>query len=323
MDLGLDPVQRDLVIAALAAMAVFSAIIVVSWPYLVRDTLDTRMRQIATERERIRKRERGRFDAQGPMSALRRRPRKLFSTIVAWFRLGERVSDGSVARMLRTAGYRGNAVVVTYLAARIIAPLAMFAVALFYVFLVLQLPQPLPVKLLIALAAGGLGYYLPVLFVKNRITKRQQSIQRAWPDALDLTLICVESGMGIEAALQKVSNEIGTQSVDLAEELALTTAELSFLPERRQAYDNLSERTGLDGVKAVIASLKQAEKHGTSLGRSLRVLAQENRDTRLNMAEKKAAALPPKLTVPMILFFLPILFAVIITPAAIQIAATI
>src|SRR5439155_25558661 len=131
----------------------------------------------------------------------------------------------------------------------------------------------------------------------NRIGKRQKAIRRAWPDALDLLLICVESGMGLEPALIKVSEEIGAQCAELAEEFVLTTAELSYLPDRSQAFSNLSERTGLDEVKALVVSLGHSERFGTALGRSLRVLAQESRDTRMMAAEKKAAALPPKLTV--------------------------
>jgi tight adherence protein C len=125
--------------------------------------------------------------------------------------------------------------------------------------------------------------------------------------------------MSIEAAFRRVSTEVGTQSIPLAEELTLTTAELSYLPERRLAYDNLANRTGLDHVKSVATALIQAERYGTPLGQALRVLAQESRDQRMNEAEKKAAALPPKLTVPMILFFLPVLFVVIMTPALIQV----
>ena len=162
---------------------------------------------------------------------------------------------------------------------------------------------------------------LPWLFLKNRITKRQISIRRAFPDALDLLLICVESGMSIEAAFKRVSDEIGSQSIPLAEELTLTTAELSYLQDRRMAYENLAKRTGLEGVRSVCVALQQAERYGTPLGQTLRVLAQENRDMRMAEAEKKAAALPPKLTVPMILFFLPVLFIVILGPAAIKVMA--
>ncbi len=127
--------------------------------------------------------------------------------------------------------------------------------------------------------------------------------------------------MSIEAAFRKVSDEIGSQSVALAEELTLTTAELSYLQDRRQAYDNLTRRAGLEGVKAVCLALQQAERYGTPLGTAMRVIAQENRDMRMAEAEKKAAALPPKLTVPMILFFLPVLFVVILGPAAIRVMA--
>ena len=136
-----------------------------------------------------------------------------------------------------------------------------------------------------------------------------------------MLLICVESGMSIEAAFRKVSNEVGTQSVALAEELTLTTAELSYLPDRRQAYENLAKRTNLDGVKSVCMALQQSERYGTPLATMLRVMAQENRDMRMSEAEKKAAGLPPKLTVPMILFFLPVLFVVILGPAVIKVMA--
>lgn len=144
-------------------------------------------------------------------------------------------------------------------------------------------------------------------------------MRQAFPDALDLLLICVRSGMSIEHAFRKVSNEIGTQSVALAEEFGLCTAELSYLAERKAAYENLAMRTGLEGVKSVSTALIQAERYGTPLGTALRTLAQESRDQRMNAAEKKAAALPPKLTVPMILFFLPVLFVIIMTPALVQV----
>src|SRR5204863_10115874 len=152
------------------------------------------------------------------------------------------------------------------------------------------------------------------------IKKRQLSIKRSFPDALDLLLICVESGMSVEVAFRKVSTEIGSQSIPLAEEFTLTTAELSYLQDRKVAYENLAKRTGLDGVKSVCMALTQSERYGTPLATSLRVMAQENRDMRMNEAEKKAAALPPKLTVPMILFFLPVLFIVILGPTFIKVS---
>lgn len=311
----------DLMIAAMAAVSVFTASVVVCWPYLVSDTLDERMTQVAQERESIRLRERARLESNSRLPSLRTEPKKIFKDIVDRLNLARQAEDGELVRKLRMAGYRGQGPVVTFIAVRLIAPLAIFAVATFYVFFVLNLQQPFMLKLGIATAAGYLGYYAPALYVKNTITKRQQAIRRAWPDALDVLLICVESGMGIESAFRKVAEEIGGQSAELAEELSLTTAELSYLPERRSAYENLAERTGLEVVRSVVTSLIQAEKYGTPIGQTLRVLAQENRDMRMMDAEKKAAALPPKLTVPMIVFFLPVLFAVIITPAIIQLTS--
>jgi tight adherence protein C len=175
------------------------------------------------------------------------------------------------------------------------------------------------IKVGVCIAAAYVGMQLPLMLLKNKIQRRQLSIKRAFPDTLDLLLICVESGMSIEAAFRKVSDEVGSQSVALAEELTLTTAELSYLPDRRQAYENLAKRTDLDGVKSVCMALQQAERYGTPLATMLRVMAQENRDIRMSEAEKKAAGLPPKLTVPMILFFLPVLFVVILGPAAIKV----
>jgi tight adherence protein C len=190
-----------------------------------------------------------------------------------------------------------------------------------YLFVLNGLPeQPLFVKLFVCVLVAYGGFYAPILYVSNRATKRKHSIQMAWPDALDLMLICVESGMSVEAAFRKVADEIGSQSVALAEEFVLTNAELSFLQERRQAYENLANRTGLESVKSVAQALIQAERYGTPVAMALRVLASESRDMRMNAAEKKAAALPPKLTVPMILFFLPVLFAVILGPAGIQVS---
>jgi tight adherence protein C len=309
----------QLLVAVCSAIAVFSAIVVASWPYLVRDNLGTRMRQISSERERIRARERAKMDA-AKRTSLRSEPKKVFKDIVDRFNLTKATEDATTVKQLRMAGYRGQNPVFVYLTARLVMPGLMFILAVLYVFFIIRLEQPLIIKVGIVLFVSYLGYYAPTLYVKNQITKRQKLVRRAWPDALDLLLICVESGMGIETAFRKVSEEIGQQSVPLAEELSLVTAELSYLQDRRKAYENLGERTGLEGVRAVVTSLIQAEKYGTPLGTSLRVMAQENRDMRMSEAEKKAAGLPPKLTVPMILFFLPVLFAVIITPAAIQVA---
>lgn len=301
-----------------AAISVSAAIILVSWPYLARDQLGARMAQVASERERIRIRERNRLNRQNSRVSLRNEPKRLFKEVVDRLNLAKQVESGELGLMLRRAGYRGKGPVMTFLALRQLVPLGMLTLSAIYAFIVLNGQQSFALKLVIVAGAMGLGYYAPNLYIKNKTTKRQLAISRSWPDALDLLLICVECGMGIDSCFRKVSEEIGLQSPELAEEMSLTTAELSYLQDRRKAFENLAERTGLEGVKAVVTSLVQSEKYGTSLGQSLRVLAQESRDMRMAEAEKKAASLPPKLTVPMIIFFLPVLFVVILSPAAIN-----
>ena len=313
--------NTDVVIACSAALSVFSAALLVAWPYLAKDQLSARMAQVSSEREGIRVRERSRLNSQPGTLRLKHEPRRFFASIVEKFNLAKEAESGELVRVLRMAGHRGRGPIVTFLAARMLAPVVMLVLAAFYIFVVLDLQHPLLIKLILVLATAWLGYFAPLLYLKNRITKRQAAIRKAWPDTLDLLLICIECGMGIESAFRKVSEEIGSQCPELAEEISLTTAELSYLQDRRKAYENLGERTGLDCVKSVVTSLIQSEKYGTPLSQSLRVLAQENRDMRMSEAEKKAASLPPKLTVPMIIFFLPVLFGVILTPAYIQVTS--
>lgn len=308
--------NADIIAASMGALAVFGMFVVFCWPYFSPNPLRDRLHRIANDSSR----NRGPAGAQGD-TRLTTRPKQIFKDIVDWMNLADQAEDGEVVRKLRMAGYRGQGPVVTFLAIRLLAAPAIFAIAAVYVFVILPLDYPVFVKLAMVTAASLLGYFIPALYVSNRITKRQKAIRHTWPDALDLVLICVEAGMGIERAFQKVSQEIGVQSAVLADELGLTTAELSYLPERRKAYENLAMRTGLESVRAVVTTLVQAEKFGTALGPALRVLAQENRQVRMNEAEKKAATLPPKLTVPLIIFFLPVLFAVIIAPAVIQISS--
>jgi tight adherence protein C len=200
-------------------------------------------------------------------------------------------------------------------------PIVLFVAAMFYIVVLDDSDWPLLIKFGGAIFASYIGIKAPELFLKNTTSKRQASMRRSFPDAMDLLLICVESGMSIEHAFRKVSQEIGVQSVPLAEEFTLATAELAYLPDRRQAFENLGARTGVESIQQISTVLIQAEKYGTPLGTALRVVAQESREMRMSMAEKKAHSLPPKLTVPMILFFLPVLFAVIITPAIIQVMA--
>jgi tight adherence protein C len=304
-----------------AAVAAAATVLTLAMPLVFVDQLDKRMRAVAIEREKIRQRERDRMAQENQKGKLRQSPQQYVQTIVDRFNLSKWVGQEEARLKLVQAGYRGQAPYITYLFVRMVTPVACFLFALVYLFFILKFDQPNMIKLGICIGAAYVGMQLPLVLLKNKIQRRQLSVKRAFPDTLDLLLICVESGMSIEAAFRKVSDEVGTQSVALAEELTLTTAELSYLPDRRQAYENLAKRTNLDGVKSVCMALQQSERYGTPLGTMLRVMAQENRDMRMSEAEKKAAGLPPKLTVPMILFFLPVLFVVILGPAVIKVMA--
>jgi tight adherence protein C len=301
----------------LAAVATMATIITLTMPLLVSDTLDKRMKAVALEREKMRQRERERM-ARNEKVSLRTSPKAYMQAVVEQFNLKKWVGQEAARSKLMQAGYRGQGPYVAFLFFRMIVPVTMLVGSIIYLFFLTHLDQPPSIKIGLCLVAAYVGMQVPYLFLKNKIQHRKLSVMRAFPDALDLLLICVESGMSIEAAFRRVSEEIGSQSIALCEELTLTTAELSYLPDRRQAYENLAKRTDLDGVRAVCLALQQAERYGTPMAQTLRVMSQENRDMRMSEAEKKAAALPPKLTVPMIVFFLPVLFVVILGPAAIK-----
>lgn len=304
-------------LTAVAAVAAFLTIVTVGGPLLERNRLGARLKLVATRREELKQRQREAMAQQ--RGHLRTTPADFMKRTVDKFKVQKLLESPETRLKLSQAGLRGQGPLVTFLFFRLVMPFILFAVVLFYLFVVNDYDLSVMARLGISLGAALLGFYSPNIFVLNIIQKRQQSIQRAFPDALDLLLICVESGMSIEAAINKVAGEVGTQSIELAEELALTTAELSYLQDRKQAFENLGLRTGLPAVKAVVTSLAQAERYGTPLGQALRVMAQESRDMRMQLAEKKAAALPAKLTVPMVLFFLPVLFIIILGPAIINV----
>ncbi len=312
-----DPQAMAMLLAAIAAVA---TVVTFAMPLLVTSPLDKRMKSVAIERSKIRARERERL-ARGERRGLKREPKVFMQNVVKQFNLTKHLGTEDAKERLQTAGHRGQGAMAAFLFFRLVVPIGMLVVATFYLFVVKDFGQPVTVRILIVLVATFIGIKLPELFLKNQTQKRQQSINRAFPDALDLMLICVESGMSIEAAFRKVADEIGSQSVALAEELTLAMAEMSYLQDRRMAYENLGLRTGVESVKSVATALIQADKYGTPISQALRVLGQDSRDARMADAEKKAAALPPKLTVPMIVFFLPVIFVVILGPAAIQVMA--
>ncbi|MBB5518007.1 type II secretion system F family protein [Amphiplicatus metriothermophilus] len=311
--------DRQFQIALLVSLAAIGTIFTVLEPFLVQDRLKARMKSVTEYRERLRQQQREAFARKGAKGLRAASAQGMLKEIVENLKLFEIFDAADARKKLVMAGFRGQRPVFIFLAARIGMPFVMAIGVGIYVYVLKAVDLENLTKLLAVVGGFLSGFYVPNLYIENAVKKRQQKLQEAWPDALDLLLICVESGMSIEAALQKVAEEIGPGAPELAEELGLTTAELSYLQERKQAYLNLAERTGLESVKGVTTALVQSEKYGTPLGQSLRVMANESREMRMQEAEKKAAALPPKLTVPMIGFFLPVLFAVILGPAIMQV----
>ena len=300
------------------AVAVFASLITLLSGLFGGQDLEKRIKHVADRREDLRRRSRSAMQG-GSTPTLRQTDEGFKKRVVDRLNLSTLLEDPKVNEKIMQAGFRGQSPITTFYFFRLILPFVLAVVAALYMFVLTHFGIPLMTKIAIVVVAFAIGFYAPNIYLSNRIQKRRQKIVEAFPDALDLLLICVESGMSIESAIQKVSQEIGTQSLELAEELSLMSAELSYLPDRRMAYDNLARRTQHPGIKSVATAMTQAETYGTPLSTALRTMAKENRELRLAAAEKKAAALPAQLTVPMIIFFLPVLFVVIMGPAAISI----
>lgn len=309
--------NSDFLIAVLAAISAGAIVFTFGAQFTETKDMKQRIKKVAVERERLRVEEISRLRGEDKSARKRAESSDTVKKVVEKFDLKKAFADENTALKLARAGYRGPSAVTTFVFLRFVVPLIMTAIALFYFVFIFNKEGPLYLSITYAIGAGIVSSYLPVILLQNQATKRQQSIRRSWSDALDLILLCVESGMSIEHAFQKVAQEIALQSPELGEELTLTTAELSFLDRRSRAYENLANRVPLDEVKSVTTALIQSDKYGTSVGSSLRIMAEEGREMRMMAAEQKAAALPPKLTVPLILFFLPVLFIMIMTPALI------
>ena len=307
--------DKTFIVTLIAAIFAFATIVTIGMPLIANDNLGQRLKSVSERREELRARHHAALNAK---RSLRSEPITYMKATLDRFKLGNLLESENTRQKLARAGYRGQGPIVTFMFFRFVVPIVLLLAALFYFFVMSHSHMQTLQKICISVGASLLGFYVPDMYVSNVIQKRLTSIMRAFPDALDLLLICVESGMSVEASFQRVATEIGTQSSELAEELGLTTAELSYLPERREAFENLAKRCAHNGVKAVATALNQAERYGTPMGNALRVAAQENRDMRMMEAEKKAASLPAKLTVPMILFFLPCLFIVILGPTYIK-----
>jgi len=322
LDLVLDKLTDGHFMAVLlASIGTAATVILALMPLLQTDNLGRRIKAVSSERERIRLRERERLAAaQGASKApLRLNTGGVTKLIVERLNLSSWLNTDTAKMQLAQAGFRGAGAEYAFLTFRFVGPIAFFLITLLYTFFIAKMNQPPIMKVAMGLAAAFLGIKAPEIFLKNKMTKRRQGMNRAYPNMVDLLIICAESGMSIEHSIRKVSMEIGSESIDMAEELSLLAAEMSYLEHRRMAFENFTMRTGMESVKQLMTVLVQSEKYGTPLGAALRVLAAESRELRMQAAEKKAAALPPTLTVPMILFFLPGLFCAILGPAAVEI----
>ena len=305
------------IIMVLGALGMFLGSLAIAMPLLQRDQLAPRLKAVAERREELRQS----LQAQNAKAARpgRKEALGLADKLLGKLNLRNQIDDKDIRNRLAQAGWRGQPPAVIFVTARLLMPIVVALVAAIF-FMGLGVFK-LSFGMQLASVAGGLGlgYYLPNVIVKNTATKRQEGITLGFPDALDLLVICVEAGLSLEAAFTRVSKEIGDNTPDLAVELGLTTAELSFLGDRRLALTNFAERVGTQEARALVTSLVQSEQYGTPLTVSLRVLSQENRDARMSRAEQKAGSLPAMLTGPMIVFFLPVVFIVLLGPAIIQI----
>ncbi|MEO1330559.1 MAG: type II secretion system F family protein [Pseudomonadota bacterium] len=295
--------------SALMSVLAFHAFFAASYE---KKRLEKRLGGVRTERAALRARH---TDADAKARSAEQKL-ALMKKAVESFNMEGLINSPELRLKLARAGQRGRAAAIRFLFMRVVMPPVLGIGGFLYLHFVAQLEGwDLTRELLAALSAALFGYYLPAILVHNETSKRQQNILKAYPDALDLMVICVESGMSIEQTFNRVSEEIGAQSMPLAEELQLTTAELAYIGDRRQAFENLGQRTGMPQVQAIVSALVQAEKYGTPIGNALRVISGESREERMTRAEQKAAALPAKMTVPMIVFFVPALFIILIGPA--------
>jgi tight adherence protein C len=305
----------DGILVTLVAAMAFLSVWAVWYALLEKHPMERRARMLTARRNELR----GQMLKDKGTRARQKEGLSVMRQVVAALKLMQTQQTDKLHDHLAQAGLRSRDAVIVFLFFKVAMPVLLAAVTFMLVYL-LEVGDLSPGTRLLAVLGGAvLGFFVPELYVSNQVKKRQLALSKALPDGLDLLVICAESGLSLDAALDRVANEMGGASAALAEELSLTSIELGFLPERRQALINLNRRTNLPSIRGVVNTLVQTEKYGTPLSQSLRVLANEFRDQRLLKAEEKAARLPATLTVPMIVFILPVLFIVLVGPAVIDV----
>lgn len=303
--------NADVLITASAGMIAFFSVFIVWQALIRRDALSTRAQSLGQHREKLRagmlKAGANRFQRVETMTFMRNITHRLNML------KGDHVAKAT--DRLMQAGWRSKDALVIFMFLKLFLPVAFGGVAALFVYGLGVVDVEPMVKVLIVTSAVVAGLFAPEVAVSNVVSKRRANLQKGLPDALDLLVICAESGLALDAALSRVAREMTRSCPELADELALTAIELGFQPERRTALTNLVKRTELASIRGVVNTLIQTEKYGTPLAQSLRVLGAEYRDDRMMKAEEKAAKLPATLTIPLIVFILPTLFIVLLGPA--------
>ncbi|MGC2203157.1 MAG: type II secretion system F family protein [Stellaceae bacterium] len=310
-------IELDDAIVILAALAIFVAFFAIWQALRPNSPFERRLEQIIQRKQTLRQ-----AALANRRSPHARKPVGLMREAVTRLNLLRSRHAADARRMLARAGIRSQDAMVGYLFAQITLPFVFGTLSLADTHMLHLMPVRPQFGFLLAIAAVIFGFYAPRIYLRNIADKRGKRIRLALPDGLDLMVICAEAGLSLDATLARVARELGNTWPELAEEFGITAAELTFLPERRMAFDNLNARTDSDGVRGLVNSLQQTAKFGTPLAQSLRVLATEMRDARMTRAEEKAARLPALLTIPMMLFVLPTLFIVLLGPAAINVIDT-
>jgi len=295
-------------------MAAFGSFLLVVLPMVLRSEKKEHYRNV------IEKKKKALFEETKEQArnrgAIQTKEHSAAQSMAALYRLQKIAGDASTKarNLMLQAGIRNPAAPLIYLVSRIVLPIIFSLLAMMFV-AVAEKDFSNGATSMIILIAAFVGFFLPRILIKNMADKRQHEISLSFPDSLDMILICVQGGIGIEGAINKIAEAIADHSETLAEELGLLSAELGMLNDRRAAFQGFATRVGSSAARSFATAMLQAEQYGTSVSKAIRVLADDQRDQRMAAAEQKAAALPPKLTVPMILFFLPALFVIILGPA--------
>lgn len=311
--------SNEFIITIISAILAAGSFVGFALPFLNKTEKKERFRSV------IEKRRKALFDATKDGSIHRMKPEKTGSareSMAALYKMQKIAGDmgEKVRSKMLQAGIRSPSAPIKFMVAQVILPLVLCGFVMIIISGVDKKPENIMILLMI-FAAAIAGYKMPDLLIKNTIIKRQQEINLAFPDSLDMMLICVQGGIGLEQTVDRVAHEVAEHSTVLAEELGILSAEMAMLNDRRQALQDFARRVGSGGAKSFATALIQAEQYGTSISQAMRVMSEEIREQRMALAEQKAAALPPKLTVPMILFFLPALFVIILGPAGIKAGA--